>query len=82
MNKVIIINIAMSKFFKNYFYFHFTCVVIGVSTPAQLAKAMKNLIGWDETGAFRKYYCIILYILHSVHHFIYILIFFLSPTFS
>jgi hypothetical protein len=83
MNKVIIINIAMSKFFNNYFYSHFTCVDIGVSTPAQLGKAMKEGIGrWSRTGTFRKYYYIILYLLHSIHHFIYILILFPSSTFS
>jgi hypothetical protein len=83
MNKVIVINIVMSTFFNNYFHFHFTCVGIGVSTPAQLDEAMKHCIGdANGTGTFRKYYYIILYLLHSIHHFIYILILFPSSTFS
>jgi hypothetical protein len=55
MNKVIVINIIKSTFFDKFFCFHFTCVVIGVSTPLQLDEAMKNCIGWDSgTGTFRK----------------------------
>jgi hypothetical protein len=69
-------------FYNNYFYFHFACVGIGVSTPAQLDKAKKDCIGvWSGTGIFRKYYYIILYLLPSIHHFIYILILFLPQHF-
>jgi hypothetical protein len=82
VNKVIIISIVMSTFFDNHFYFHVTCIDIGVSSPAQLDKAMKDTIGCSGTGTFKKYYYIILYLLHSIHHFICILILFPSSSFS
>jgi hypothetical protein len=69
--------------FNNYFYFNLACVDIGVSTPAQLDEAMKGCIGLTSgTGIFRKYYYIILYLIHSIHHFIYIFILFPSSPFS
>jgi hypothetical protein len=67
--KLLLLTLLWVHFFNNYFYFHFTCVGIGVLTPAQLDGAMGSCIGKSGSGTFRKYYYIILYLFNSIHYF-------------
>jgi hypothetical protein len=80
--KWLLLTLLGVHFFNNYFYFHLSCVVIGVSTPPQLDEAMRCPIGSTGTGTFIEYYYVKLYLLYSIHRFIYILILFPSSTFS